>query len=407
MKQSLVIMKKELDRVLSDKRLFLTIFIFPGIVLYIVYSLLGGAFNNPDILFDMSPDSEYEGKIYTKNMTTELENYIESNTEDIDLINLALVTADEEQIKDDISDEKKSLMVILDENFQDQIDSYDDSNNYEKAGVELFYNENYKDSITAYNHFAQILNGYTDQVLGERLGGEEYANVIDYSENKISNLEKAFLNNFSLLITLLIVSFIVTAISSVAVDSVSGEKERNTLSTVLVTPIKLSSFALGKIASIFILATFCFISGATGVVLGTQNAFGVEKFANVLNLYNFLDFFKIISIVLLMILFMVALSIIVSAYARNIKETNSLLVPVFVTLYILIGVGIFAVETLDVFMIHALPFINLTGGLHNAVTLDLNINSFLIIVVSSIIHVFILFLILSSMLKKEKILFKK
>ena len=72
---------------------------------------------------------------------------------------------------------------------------------------------------------------------------------------------------FSMLFPMLLMTFIFSACTSLAPESISGEKERGTLTTLLVTPVRRSEIAIGKILALSILALLSGLSSFTGTAL--------------------------------------------------------------------------------------------------------------------------------------------
>ena len=63
---------------------------------------------------------------------------------------------------------------------------------------------------------------------------------------------------------LLILVFLFSGCMAIAPESIAGEKERGTIATILVTPIRRSELALGKIFSLSIIALLSGLSSTVG-----------------------------------------------------------------------------------------------------------------------------------------------
>jgi ABC-type Na+ efflux pump permease subunit len=85
-----------------------------------------------------------------------------------------------------------------------------------------------------------------------------------------------------MILPFLILSFLFSGCLAVTPESIAGEKERGTIATLLVTPIKRRELAIGKIISLSILATlaayphswerFCLSRKSSGCRAGTPRA---------------------------------------------------------------------------------------------------------------------------------------
>ena len=73
---------------------------------------------------------------------------------------------------------------------------------------------------------------------------------------------------------MLLMIFLFSGCLSVAPESIAGEKERGTIATLLVTPVKRSSIALGKILALSIIALLSGASSAVGTILALPKLMG-------------------------------------------------------------------------------------------------------------------------------------
>jgi sodium transport system permease protein len=109
-------------------------------------------------------------------------------------------------------------------------------------------------------------------------------------------------------------------------DLVAGEKERGTMETLLISPIKRSQVALGKFIA---LAAICLISSLTTLV-GVM-AIGLIKlditsamFPNGLHL-SFLSIVELLGVLIPLVVLFASLLLAVSAYAKNVREAQTYL----------------------------------------------------------------------------------
>ena len=58
---------------------------------------------------------------------------------------------------------------------------------------------------------------------------------------------------FSMMVPMLLMIFLFSGCMAVAPESIAGEKERGTIATLLVTPVKRSHLAVGKIISLSVI----------------------------------------------------------------------------------------------------------------------------------------------------------
>lgn len=63
----LTVFKKELARFFKDKRTLIAL-VMPGILLYVIYTLMGGAMSS-----SFAPDDDYDPVVYADNMPSSIE----------------------------------------------------------------------------------------------------------------------------------------------------------------------------------------------------------------------------------------------------------------------------------------------------------------------------------------------
>lgn len=113
---------------------------------------------------------------------------------------------------------------------------------------------------------------------------------------------------------------------SIVSDMVAGEKERGTMETLLIAPIRRTEIALGKIAA---LSAICIVSGLTTIVAvillaATKNAFTADLFPSGLQL-SFGAILSLAATIITLSTFFSTLMVAISAYSRNIRESQTFL----------------------------------------------------------------------------------
>jgi sodium transport system permease protein len=124
----------------------------------------------------------------------------------------------------------------------------------------------------------------------------------------------------------LIVLFTFTGGMAIAGDLVAGEKEKLTLETLLISPLKREHIVLGKMLSIAAICLLSSLSGLTGFVLASIIKIkGTEKiFADGLGITP-AGFGLILLLLIPLVAFFASTLIAVSAYAKNSREAQTFL----------------------------------------------------------------------------------
>jgi sodium transport system permease protein len=76
---------------------------------------------------------------------------------------------------------------------------------------------------------------------------------------------------------MLIIMFLFSGAMSIGPDSIAGEKERGTIATLLVTPVKRSEIAIGKVMSLSIISLFSATSSFIGIMLSLPKLLQMEE----------------------------------------------------------------------------------------------------------------------------------
>ncbi|MCR5726046.1 MAG: ABC transporter permease [Lachnospiraceae bacterium] len=248
-----IIIKKELKRVFGDKKLVFSMFILPAIIMIVLYGLMGfmmGAMNS-DI-------EEHINKVYIVNADEKLKNAITASdfvkTSDITYLNEADYRKDEQKLRDEILNGDLQLIVYMEEDFGTKFANYTDKNS-PVPQMKLSYNTTENYSNNTYGMFtSKVLEVYRTDLLKERIGSLEMLNVFEMKDDIIEKEEKAKSRFISMMLPYMIVIMLFAGAMGVGVDAMAGEKERGTLASMLLSPIKRTSIAGGKIVAMMILS---------------------------------------------------------------------------------------------------------------------------------------------------------
>ncbi len=248
-----IIIKKELKRVFGDKKLVFSMFILPAIIMIVLYGLMGfmmGAMNS-DI-------EEHINKVYIVNADEKLKNAITASdfvkTSDITYLNEADYRKDEQKLRDEILNGDSQLIVYMEEDFGTKFANYTDKNS-PVPQMKVSYNTTENYSNNTYGMFtSKVLEVYRTDLLKERIGSLEMLNVFEMKDDIIEKEEKAKSRFISMMLPYMIVIMLFAGAMGVGVDAMAGEKERGTLASMLLSPIKRTSIAGGKIVAMMILS---------------------------------------------------------------------------------------------------------------------------------------------------------
>lgn len=308
MSNILTIIKKELKRFFTDKRMLVSLFL-PGLVLYLVYSLMGNFIGGA---LTVGADYEYkiginvESEYYTDGVFSVMEQSGEVKFKKI-------VEKDEEVAKQKFANGEFDIYV---EYTKSGISGYDD--------YAIYFNSVATESASIYSIFAPLLSSMSATP------------IFIVSPVDTATEEDLSMMMVGMMLPLLLVVFLFSSCMAVATESIAGEKERGTIATLLVTPVKRSHIALGKVAALsvtalasalvsFIAVAFSLpnlMSSSAGMEVGLSLSLGAGEYLVIL-----------LVMVLTVILFTVLLSII-STLAKSVKEASAYAIPLMVVVMV-------------------------------------------------------------------------
>ena len=348
MKDISTIVRKELREMFRDKRVRFNAFIMPIFLIIMMFQLFG---------FVMSAaKGAIKSTVYMVQGTSTLNSTIEKGG-----LTVKMIPSVEEGIK--LIQQEKAKLVLnplpLTTDGQIRFEAYYDpkqqTGNLALTGMQQALAQVNKDALaatlkekmipeTAAEHFKLIPK---EVKVGEKGAGELIVSLLPY----------------------MIVLFAFSGGMSMAADLVAGEKDKNTLETLLITPVGRNQIVIGKFLS---LAAVCFLSSSSclvGMVLASflkspgseemfKGGFGVTPIAAL----------TIIIMLIPMVAFFASVLIAVSSYAKNPREAQTYLA---ILNFIVIMPAIFSqviglTDLGNKIWINAIPVLNIANNIRAA-----------------------------------------
>ncbi len=325
-KRLFTVIKKELKRVFTDRRLIFTTMILPALSLFLTYSLMGNMIssrfddintNMPDVVVINAPET-----FKTFERDSELSEMFKiSHLNNLDTVELE---------KDNILNGETELLIIFEKDF-DLL-----TKNYKNPNLERYYNRSEEYSSEARWNMDNTLEDYEKHLLGNRIGNHEHVNVFDLNRgvenDSIEDVQKSNGKGFSMIFPMLIAMFLFAGAMSVGADIIAGEKERGTMATLLVTPVKRETLALGKIIALGIIAIVSALSSFVGIIASLPSA-GKMLSGNRVDLsslqFGITEYSSLAAIMLTLVGVYVAIICLVSVMSKTIKEANTYMTPIY------------------------------------------------------------------------------
>lgn len=398
MKNIWTIMKKELARVFKDPRLILMVFIVPGLMIYVMYSIMGTS---------MQKQSENVDKekaiVYTVNMPESFQSVLNNDSvKDTLSINAeyeAIMMSELDERKDMIKSGEADYIIVFSANFDDVL------LNEGRPSIQTYYNPSEDLSTSINSKMTAAIEIYRQALISDKYGDVSCFDLNLNDNSQIYEEDKAVAKVLSMMLPFLIITFLFSGAMSVGPESIAGDKERGTIATMLITPIKRSELALGKVFSLSILSIISAISSFIGVILSMPKLMGME--ASSANIYSFQDYALTLGLLIATVFTILGLIAIVSAFAKNIKEASMLVMPIYI-LSMLVGIStMFTSGAAESWYLYLIPIYNTVNVLLGIFSLEFSMTNYLITIIVNIVFAAGLVFALTKMFNSEKIMFSK
>lgn len=384
----LTIIKKEFARFFGDKRMVLMA-LMPGFLIYIMYSFMGDGMSQ---MYETDDDYVYEVNVV--NMPQSL-----ASMKDMEEVFIKETTASQvEDMKAQIAEGETDILVIFPEKFDETIVSYDVMNATGDApNVEIFYNSADVESGGAYNIMVTVL----DQL------EESLANKFDIckgeTEYDLASDEDISAKIISSILPMLVMTMLFTGCLSAASESIAGEKERGTISTLLVTPMKRSELALGKIISLSVIGLMSATSSFIGIMLSLPKLMGDSD--NMKLGYEVADYAVLLLIIAATTLIIVGLISVVSAFANSVKEATNMTTPLMILVMVISISNMLTDGMPQELYWYLIPVYNTVQCMNGIFSMDYQMLPVTITVVSNLIYSGALVVVLTKMFNSERIMY--
>lgn len=382
MKTIITIIKKELKRVFTDPKLVFSVLILPGLLIFLLYSIMGSAIEK-----ELMSTSTKE--IHLKNGPVE---YIEilNNLE----ITYQITNLDNNILEKQILDEEIFIVIIFDLDFENKVI------NDEIPNIEIIYSNIHNETVEYIKVIEQTLSLLTIEL-------NETYHLFNINKTDQTDNIKLVAKTISMLLPFLMTTFLFQGAMSIGPESIAGDKERGTIQTLLSTPTKRRDIAIGKIISLSILTILSALSNFVGVIFSITKITNLGSSINISDIYKTNTFVNLFFITTATVLLITSITAVLSALAKNVKEASLISMPVMFISMIIGITSMYSNGSSNPRYIYFIP-------LYNSVMLFkdifmLNASSINIIIgISSNLLVFVLLVfVLTKQFESEKIMFKK
>lgn len=394
----LTVMKKELRRFFTDRRMIATI-VLPGVLIYVIYSLMGGALSESL----MGGGEEVEYRVMVHNPSEMMEAIVQSAE-----MPMTFTPSDStevppaEIIAETVNSGAYHLYVVYPENFDQAVALYDPAGGRPAPEVKIYYNSADQESSTAYSTLLALLNAF-ESSMANRFD----VNVSPDTAFDVATEEDLTGMLFSMLMPMLLVMLTFSSCMGMTVESIAGEKERGTIATLLITPVKRSELAIGKIAALSVISLLAGLCNFLGVLLALPKLMGGEEMGMVdASVYGVTDYLMILVVILATVLVFVSLIAILSALAGSVKEASGLVSPLMLIVTVVGVSGMFTsgVPHIALFLIPVYNSVQCISGIFSMTCEPIQVA---VTVASNLITAGLFAWVLTRMFHSERVMFKK
>lgn len=201
--------------------------------------------------------------------------------------------------------------------------------------------------------------------------------------------------------------FAVTGAVSVTPESIAGEKERGTIATILVTPVKRWQLALGKISALSIESMISMLATFFGTMFSLPKLMGgvgemVEIETNIFVIFGTGKIVALLFGLLTYIPLIVGVLSIMSTLSKSVKEATSLssvvmIVSMLFGITSIIGMG-------SPIWMAFVPFLNVATAISGVLTSTISTSFLVCSILSNIVYTAIIVFILAKLFGSEKIM---
>ena len=384
------IIKKELARFFGDKRMLLTA-LMPGLLIYAMYSVMGEGFSSMHTVEDT-----YIYDLRVVDLPQALE-----GLKEMDGVNIITVQEENiESMKQLVSEGVVDLVVVFPEDFDEQLLTYDVTTATTPApNVEIYYDSTSSTSSGAYGMIAAILEQLEHSLANKFdicAGEKQYDLATD---------EDLSVMMISMILPMLVMTFIFTGCLSAASESIAGEKERGTIATLLVTPMRRSDLALGKLISLSIIGLLSGCSSFIGTMLSLPKLMAGSGLEEIKFGYSMTDYALLLLVILSTTLVIVGLISIISAFAKSVKEASTYCTPLMMATMMLSFSTMLGVAAADQWYLYLIPLYNTVQCMGGIFSMDYQIVPVVVTIVSNVVYAGGLVVVLTKMFNSERIMY--
>lgn len=393
---------KEMARILKDKKMVFSVFLLPVLIMVVLLTII----NN--LAGQMQSDiEEHKAIVWMQNEPDSFETFLASAGAEYDIRTIAS-DSDREEAEDAILNGDADLLIEFPVDFDAMIAGFQEGDVVPQ--IKTYYNPSEEYSSQAYQEISVgVLESYRQTLLASRVGNPDAITVFtvnsDNDDMVIQDDEKASGQALGMMLPYFITILLFAGAMGIGTDMIAGEKERGTMASLLVAPVKRSSIVLGKVFALMVVSGISSLVYVAGMVICTpfmmDSMTGMDEALN-LNLGP--DQILMLGLLLVAIAFLYsAVVALISVFAKTTKEASSYIMPVYMVVLV--------VGLLTMFRMgdggpwdYYIPFYNSAIALQAILSHELTMSQYLITLVETLALGGILTVLIARAFNNEKVM---
>ncbi|HOS52702.1 MAG TPA: ABC transporter permease [Fervidobacterium sp.] len=400
LKDALIIMTKELKNMFRDKRTIFATIILPLVLFPVMFGIIG-------LITKANEDAKAKAE-YTV--------YVESTLSKSDELT---------KVIDEI--QRVGNFEIINGKIDEKVIESDSTTVGLKVGkngdifvATVIYNSVKEKSTYAAQKIREALMNLNSELVSAELLSRginpEELNFVQINDAVVGvsaengNVEEAkakgqFTQMLAMLVPYFLLLYIFAGSMGLGIDTTAGEKERGSLSILLVNQVSRTSIALGKILYLMLMSILTSVLNLVGLVIGLYLEMSFLGEANMpfsieLDAIGYLLLFIT---VILLALISSGIIIFIGILARSVKEASGYITPIYMII-LLFGISTMQSEGSKAFYYYAIPFINIIFTMKDIFIGTFSVANFLtMLVVNSALVVLFVYLT-AKIFNSEKVL---
>lgn len=230
------------------------------------------------------------------------------------------------------------LIVEFPENLEQAVAGYQEGDQIPQ--IKTYQNPSEEYSTQAADNLAQVLETYRQTLLSQRVGDMESLVVFqvnaDNDEMYIQDEEKASGRAIGMMLPYFITILLFAGAMGIGTDMIAGEKERGTMASLLVSPIKRSSIVLGKVFSLMVISGLSSLIYVAAMVVCAPMMMDSFGGAGDLNIQLSIRQILMLAFLLVAISFLYSSIIaLFSVFAKSVKEASTYVMPAYMLILVI------------------------------------------------------------------------